>query len=98
MNQRQLLGAPWNESQRTSHSLWILNVFGIVITAIIMAIQSEAQQSPAPGPVRQIVVSLKDRKLTLIKTIGELTNPRLNRQRAAREADEQGIRRPGYRL
>jgi hypothetical protein len=46
---------------------WILKSLWIALPAMIMAVQTAAQQAPAPEPVRQIVVSLADRKLALIE-------------------------------
>ncbi|WP_263351810.1 L,D-transpeptidase [Acidicapsa acidisoli] len=46
---------------------WILKSLWIAVPAIVMAVQTTAQQAPAPEPVRQIVVSLADRKLALLE-------------------------------
>ena len=46
---------------------WILKSFWLVVPAMVMAMQAGAQQAPATEPVRQIVVSLEDRKLALVE-------------------------------
>jgi L,D-transpeptidase-like protein len=62
----------WSQAirhEREAMKIWMLKSFGMAITAIVMATQAAAQQAPEPmlKPVRQIVVSLEDRKLALIE-------------------------------
>lgn len=47
--------------------IWLFKSLWIAVPATVMAVQTAAQQAPAPEPARQIVVSLADRKLALIE-------------------------------
>jgi len=46
---------------------WMLKILVMSVTAIGISGQATAQQSPTPQSVREVVVSLQDRKLALIE-------------------------------